>query len=100
MDKDLQLHQLLKALFQWRMDNRRFNLESHWEEIGESFQHICLKDISFKSLIVITKGCNPTRQFRLMEERTNRIREKKATIQAIEEQLNQKGPTMIPQAHK
>ncbi|MBW0545991.1 hypothetical protein O181_085706 [Austropuccinia psidii MF-1] len=31
MDQFLQLHQLLKDLFQWRMDNKRFNLAYHWE---------------------------------------------------------------------
>ncbi|MBW0490216.1 hypothetical protein O181_029931 [Austropuccinia psidii MF-1] len=46
--------------------------------------------------MVITKGWNPTRQFRLLEARANRIRENKATIQAIEEQLMQTGPTQIP----
>ncbi|MBW0495290.1 hypothetical protein O181_035005 [Austropuccinia psidii MF-1] len=44
----------------------------------------------------ITKGWNPTRKFRLLEERATRIREDQATIQAIEEQLNQTWPTMIP----
>ncbi|MBW0519473.1 hypothetical protein O181_059188 [Austropuccinia psidii MF-1] len=44
----------------------------------------------------ITKGWNPTRKFRLLEERETRIRENQATIQAIEEQLNQTGPTLIP----
>ncbi|MBW0559454.1 hypothetical protein O181_099169 [Austropuccinia psidii MF-1] len=34
--------------------------------------------------------------FRLMEVKANRIRENKATIQAIEEQLTQTGPTQIP----
>ncbi|MBW0472156.1 hypothetical protein O181_011871 [Austropuccinia psidii MF-1] len=43
-----------------------------------------------------TKGWNPTRQFRLLEERAARIRENLATIQAIEEQLNQEGPPLIP----
>ncbi|MBW0461300.1 hypothetical protein O181_001015 [Austropuccinia psidii MF-1] len=33
---------------------------------------------------------------RLLEERETRIRENKATNQAIEEQLSQKGPTLIP----
>ncbi|MBW0492006.1 hypothetical protein O181_031721 [Austropuccinia psidii MF-1] len=46
-------------------------------------------------LMEITKGWNPTRKFRLLEERATRIREKQATIQAIEEQLNQTGPTLI-----
>ncbi|MBW0468915.1 hypothetical protein O181_008630 [Austropuccinia psidii MF-1] len=55
MDQGLQLYQLLKDLFQWSMDNKRFNLESHWEELGASFQKICLKEISFKDLMVITK---------------------------------------------
>ncbi|MBW0564071.1 hypothetical protein O181_103786 [Austropuccinia psidii MF-1] len=36
MDQVLQLHQLLKDLFQWSMDNKRFNLASHREELGES----------------------------------------------------------------
>ncbi|MBW0491698.1 hypothetical protein O181_031413 [Austropuccinia psidii MF-1] len=96
MDQVLQLHQLLKDLFQWSMDSKRFNLASHWEELGESFQRICLKEIAFKGLMIITKGCNLTRQFRLLEVRANRIRENQATIQATEEQLTQKGPTQMP----
>ncbi|MBW0529582.1 hypothetical protein O181_069297 [Austropuccinia psidii MF-1] len=55
MDQVLQLHQLLKDLFEWRMNNNRFNLAF------------------------------PTRHFRLLEVRANRIRENQATIQAIEE---------------
>ncbi|MBW0491438.1 hypothetical protein O181_031153 [Austropuccinia psidii MF-1] len=96
MDQVLQLHQLLKDLFQWSMDTKRFNLASHWEELGASYQRICLKQIDFKDLMIITKGWNPTRQFRLLEVRANRIRENQATIQAIEEQLTQTGPTHIP----
>ncbi|MBW0487756.1 hypothetical protein O181_027471 [Austropuccinia psidii MF-1] len=46
--------------------------------------------------MVTTKGWNPTRQFRLLEVRANRIRENKATIQAIEEQLTQTGNTQVP----
>ncbi|MBW0512777.1 hypothetical protein O181_052492 [Austropuccinia psidii MF-1] len=46
--------------------------------------------------MVITNGWNPTRQFRLLEVRANRIRENQATIQAIEEQLTQTGNTQIP----
>ncbi|MBW0495581.1 hypothetical protein O181_035296 [Austropuccinia psidii MF-1] len=78
------------------MDNKRFNLASHWAELGASFQKICLKEINFKELMVITKGWNPTRQFRLLEVRANRIRENQGTIQAIEEQLTQTGHTKIP----
>ncbi|MBW0548641.1 hypothetical protein O181_088356 [Austropuccinia psidii MF-1] len=96
IDQVLKLHQLLKDLFQWRMDNKRFNLASHWAELGASFQKICLKEIEFKDLIVITKDWNPTRQFRLLEKRATRIRENQATIQAIEEQLTQTGHTQIP----
>ncbi|MBW0549541.1 hypothetical protein O181_089256 [Austropuccinia psidii MF-1] len=43
-----------------------------------------------------TQGWNPTRHFRLLEARANRMRENQATIQAIEEQLTQTGPTQIP----
>ncbi|MBW0528665.1 hypothetical protein O181_068380 [Austropuccinia psidii MF-1] len=87
---------ILKDLFQWSMDNKGFNLASHWAEPGESFQKICLKEIDFKDLMVITKVCNPTRKHRLLKERATRIRENQATIQAIEEQLNQTGTTLIP----
>ncbi|MBW0463657.1 hypothetical protein O181_003372 [Austropuccinia psidii MF-1] len=75
MDQVLQLHQLLKDLFQWSMDNKRFNLASHWEDLGASFWKICLKEIPLKDFMVITKGWNPTRKFRLLEERETRIRQ-------------------------
>ncbi|MBW0516515.1 hypothetical protein O181_056230 [Austropuccinia psidii MF-1] len=100
MDQVLQLHQLLKDLFQWSMDSKRFNLASHWAELGASCQKICLKEIDFKNVMVITKGWNPTRQFRLLEERETRIRENQATIQAKEEQLTQTGNTLIPSGWK
>ncbi|MBW0570539.1 hypothetical protein O181_110254 [Austropuccinia psidii MF-1] len=96
MDQVLQLHQLTKDLFQWSMNNKRFNLESHWAELGESCQKICLKEIDFKDLMIITKGWNTTRKFRLLKVRENIIRENQATIQAIEEQLTQTGNTQIP----
>ncbi|MBW0477331.1 hypothetical protein O181_017046 [Austropuccinia psidii MF-1] len=96
IDQVLQLHQVLKDLFQWSMDNKRFNLAAHWAELGSSCQKICLKEIDFKDLVVITKGWNPTRQFRLLEVRANRIRDNQATIQAIEEQLTHTGHTQIP----
>ncbi|MBW0479298.1 hypothetical protein O181_019013 [Austropuccinia psidii MF-1] len=78
------------------MDNKRFNLASHWAELGASFQKICLREIPFKDLMEITKGWNPTRKFRLLEERETRIKENKATTQDIEERMNQTGPTLIP----
>ncbi|MBW0470154.1 hypothetical protein O181_009869 [Austropuccinia psidii MF-1] len=96
MDQAHQLHQLLKDLFKWRMDNKRFNLASHWEELGAIWQKICLKEINFKDLMIITKGWNPTRQFRFLEVRASRIRDNQATIQAIEEQLTQTGHIQIP----
>ncbi|MBW0561192.1 hypothetical protein O181_100907 [Austropuccinia psidii MF-1] len=77
------------------MDNKRFNLESHWAELGASCQKICLKEIEFKDLMVITKGWNPTREFRPLEVRENRIRKNQATIQTKEEQLTQTGNTQI-----
>ncbi|MBW0464598.1 hypothetical protein O181_004313 [Austropuccinia psidii MF-1] len=80
----LQLHQLLKDLFQWSINKKRFNLPSHWEELGAIFQKICLREIRFKNLLVIIKGQNPNRKFRLLEEKATRIRENQATIQAIE----------------
>ncbi|MBW0533213.1 hypothetical protein O181_072928, partial [Austropuccinia psidii MF-1] len=96
MDQILQLHQLLKDLFQWSMDNKRFNLASHLAELRESYQKIFLREIDFKDLMIIIKGWNPTRQFRLLEVRANRIRENQAAIQAIEEHLTQTGHIQIP----
>ncbi|MBW0538865.1 hypothetical protein O181_078580 [Austropuccinia psidii MF-1] len=78
------------------MDNKRFNLASHWEELEASFQKIFLKEIDFKDLMVITKGWNPTRKLRLLELRANRITENQTTIKGIEEQLTQKGHTQVP----
>ncbi|MBW0483841.1 hypothetical protein O181_023556 [Austropuccinia psidii MF-1] len=78
------------------MDKKRFNLASHWAEIGAIFQKICLKETPFKDLMVITKGWEPNRKFKLLEERATRIRKNQATIQAIEEKLNQTEPTLIP----
>ncbi|MBW0558945.1 hypothetical protein O181_098660, partial [Austropuccinia psidii MF-1] len=82
------------------MENKRFNLIYHWAELGASCQRICLREIDFRALMVITKVLNPTRKFRLLEGRANKIRENKATIQAIEEQLTQTGPTQIPSGSK
>ncbi|MBW0479980.1 hypothetical protein O181_019695 [Austropuccinia psidii MF-1] len=70
------------------------------EEVGESCQKICVKEIDFKGLMVITKGWNLTRKFRLLEERETRIRENQATIQAIEEQMTTQGILRFLQAHK
>ncbi|MBW0525184.1 hypothetical protein O181_064899 [Austropuccinia psidii MF-1] len=82
------------------MDSKRLNLESHWEEVEASFQKICLKEIDFKDLMVITKGWNPTRKVKILEVRAKRIRENQATIQAIEEQLTQTGHDQIPSGSK
>ncbi|MBW0481264.1 hypothetical protein O181_020979 [Austropuccinia psidii MF-1] len=89
MDQVLQLHQLLKDLFKWGMDNKRFDLESHLAELGAIGQKICIKEIAFKYIMVITKGWNPNRHFKLLEEMATRIRENQPTMQAIEEHLNQ-----------
>ncbi|MBW0532256.1 hypothetical protein O181_071971 [Austropuccinia psidii MF-1] len=78
------------------MDNKRFNLASHWAELGECFQKVYLKEIRFKELEVITKGLNLNRKFKLLEKREAGIGESQATIQAINEQLKQKEHTMIP----
>ncbi|MBW0553504.1 hypothetical protein O181_093219 [Austropuccinia psidii MF-1] len=78
------------------MENKRFNLASHCAKLGESFQKLCLKEIPFKNIIVITKGLNPFRKLRLLEERATMIRNNQPTIKATEEQLNQTGPTRIP----
>ncbi|MBW0586392.1 hypothetical protein O181_126107 [Austropuccinia psidii MF-1] len=78
------------------MDSKTFNMTSHWAKHGAICQKICLKEIECKDIMVITKCWNPTRKFRLLEARAQRIRENQATIQAIEERLTQKGPTKIP----
>ncbi|MBW0488005.1 hypothetical protein O181_027720 [Austropuccinia psidii MF-1] len=97
LDQVLQLQKLLKDLLQWSIDNRRFNLASHWAELVARCQRVCIKGIFFTDPMVITKGWNPNRKFRLLEERATRIRENPSTIQAIKEQMNQTGPIIIPQ---
>ncbi|MBW0496469.1 hypothetical protein O181_036184 [Austropuccinia psidii MF-1] len=52
--------------------------------------------MDLRDLMVITKGWNPSRQFRFREVRENRIRENQATPKSIEEQLTQTGHTQIP----
>ncbi|MBW0482711.1 hypothetical protein O181_022426 [Austropuccinia psidii MF-1] len=58
------------------MDKKRFNLASHWAELGTSCQRIFLKEIDFKDLMVITKG-DPDREysdsFRLTRTRPNQL---------------------------
>ncbi|MBW0539453.1 hypothetical protein O181_079168 [Austropuccinia psidii MF-1] len=34
MDQVLQHHQLLKDVFQWSMENKRFNVSSNWKKLG------------------------------------------------------------------
>ncbi|MBW0482188.1 hypothetical protein O181_021903 [Austropuccinia psidii MF-1] len=95
MDQFLQLHQILKSLCQWGMENKRFNLASHWEELGAGLLNICFKEIPFKGLMVINKGWHPIRRFRILEQRAARIRENQAPIQDIEEKQNQTESTLI-----
>ncbi|MBW0536544.1 hypothetical protein O181_076259 [Austropuccinia psidii MF-1] len=82
------------------MDNKRFNLASHWAELVASCKKICLKEIDFRNLMVNTKGWNPTRQCRLLEVRVNRMRENQANIQAKEEQMTHTGQPQIPSGSK
>ncbi|MBW0554417.1 hypothetical protein O181_094132 [Austropuccinia psidii MF-1] len=78
------------------MENKRFKLASHWEELGASCQKICLREIFFKEIMEITKGWNPNGKFKLLEEREDKIRENKATFQAMEEQWSQKEHILNP----
>ncbi|MBW0508313.1 hypothetical protein O181_048028 [Austropuccinia psidii MF-1] len=89
-DQVLQLHQLLKDSFQWRIDQKRFNLASNWEVLRAGFQKIYLKEIPFKDLMVITKGWNPNRKLKLLEGKAARIRDNQATIQEIEKKTRQR----------
>ncbi|MBW0533205.1 hypothetical protein O181_072920 [Austropuccinia psidii MF-1] len=68
MDQVLQICQLLKDLFQLRMDNKRLKVVQSWGELGAGFQKICLKETPFIDLMVITKGLNSNRQLKLLEE--------------------------------
>ncbi|MBW0462719.1 hypothetical protein O181_002434 [Austropuccinia psidii MF-1] len=46
--------------------------------------------------MIIAKGWNPNRNFRLLDNRSARIRRNQATIKEIEEMLNQKEHTLTP----
>ncbi|MBW0518849.1 hypothetical protein O181_058564 [Austropuccinia psidii MF-1] len=92
-------HSSINLPFQQKPQTRGlegYGSTSHWAEFGASFWRIHLKEIPFKDPMVITKGWNPNRKFKLLEERETRIRENQATIQAIEGQLNQTETTLIP----
>ncbi|MBW0517806.1 hypothetical protein O181_057521 [Austropuccinia psidii MF-1] len=82
------------------MDKKRFNIASHWEELGAGFQNIFLKEIPFKDLMLITKGFNPNRKFKLLAERAAKVGENQFIIQTVEERLNQKEHTLIPSGSK
>ncbi|MBW0542257.1 hypothetical protein O181_081972, partial [Austropuccinia psidii MF-1] len=76
MDQALQLYQLLKVVFQWSKEKKRFNLASHWEDLGESFQKICLEEIDFKDLMVTPKVQIPpgsSDSWRLTRSRPNQL---------------------------
>ncbi|MBW0548781.1 hypothetical protein O181_088496 [Austropuccinia psidii MF-1] len=96
MDEVLQLHHLLKDLFQWRMEIKRFNLASDLEELKAGCHMIYLEQIPFKYLMVIAKGLDPKRQFKILEEREARTRDNQATVQEIEGKLNPTQNTVIP----
>ncbi|MBW0465565.1 hypothetical protein O181_005280 [Austropuccinia psidii MF-1] len=72
---------------------------STWQPVGRTWSKFP-EDLSQKdrlqTLMVISKGWNPTRQFRLLKVSANRIRENQATIQDMEEQLTQTGHNHIP----
>ncbi|MBW0480297.1 hypothetical protein O181_020012 [Austropuccinia psidii MF-1] len=80
MNQVPQPHKILKELLQWSMENKKLNVASHWKELGESFQKIYLRDISFKDIMENTKGFTLNKQLKLLEEREATIRENKATI--------------------
>ncbi|MBW0525599.1 hypothetical protein O181_065314 [Austropuccinia psidii MF-1] len=69
------------------MDNKRFNLASHWEELEPSYQKICLKETDFRDLVVITKA--------IFQEKT-RIQERKQDhLQSEEERVGPNDPEAI-----
>ncbi|MBW0461813.1 hypothetical protein O181_001528 [Austropuccinia psidii MF-1] len=76
------------------MKNKSLNLPSNYKELSEIFEKICLREISFKYILEITKGWSPNRQLKLLEDREAKVRENQATIQAIEEKWNQKEHNM------
>ncbi|MBW0579586.1 hypothetical protein O181_119301 [Austropuccinia psidii MF-1] len=63
-----------------------------WRKLPEDMSQIDTLQRSYGN----KRRLNPNRQFKLLEESKTRIRENQVTIQAIEEQLNQTEPTLIP----
>ncbi|MBW0487816.1 hypothetical protein O181_027531 [Austropuccinia psidii MF-1] len=60
MHQVLQLHQLLQYLVKWEMENNSFKIESHWDELRESFQNICINKMPTKTPFQSLKGGIPT----------------------------------------
>ncbi|MBW0476716.1 hypothetical protein O181_016431 [Austropuccinia psidii MF-1] len=69
-----------------------FTLRRTWHNHPEAMS----QRAPFNDLIEITRGWNPNRKFKLLEEREAKIMENQGTIQAIEEKSNQKGHNCIP----
>ncbi|MBW0483139.1 hypothetical protein O181_022854 [Austropuccinia psidii MF-1] len=72
------------------MENKIFNLTSHWEELWKGLWKIFLGEISFKDLMEITKGWNTNKQFKVFEEREAKIRWNQATTQPKKQPWSQK----------
>ncbi|MBW0491081.1 hypothetical protein O181_030796 [Austropuccinia psidii MF-1] len=69
-----------------------FKLVRSWA----SFQKICFREISFKDLMEITKGWNPNKQFKLLEERASKVWGNHFTLMAIEDKWSQKDHNFTP----
>ncbi|MBW0499743.1 hypothetical protein O181_039458 [Austropuccinia psidii MF-1] len=85
-----------ERLIPMEVEKKRFKIATHCKELGEGFQKVFLEEILSKYLMVITKGWNPKRKFKLLEKGEARIRENQAIIQDSGEQLNQKEHNLIP----
>ncbi|MBW0561908.1 hypothetical protein O181_101623 [Austropuccinia psidii MF-1] len=92
-EKVIKIHQLLKYLFPWSMDNKMLSMEASREEVGIEIQKNCLKQIAWIDLIKKMKGWNTNKEFNLLEEREPQSHKCHREIRHMEEP----GKILVPQ---
>ncbi|MBW0523542.1 hypothetical protein O181_063257 [Austropuccinia psidii MF-1] len=70
-------------------------MAASWEEVGITTQKICLNIMVWLDIMKEMKGWNPNKNFKLLEARAVRIKEKQAPIHAIEKLLHMEEPSPI-----
>ncbi|MBW0467205.1 hypothetical protein O181_006920 [Austropuccinia psidii MF-1] len=74
-------------------------MEASWEEVRITTKKIFIQKMAWMELMKEIKGWNPNRNFKLLEERSTRIKEDQEAIQAIEvsQHMEEASHIQVPQ---